>query len=96
MKTEKQKMLDGELYLASDPVLCHDRLKARNITNEFNHSNEIDDNKRTKLIKELFGSTGKRSTSNRCFAVITVLIYMSGKISSPILTVFSSMYAKSG
>ncbi|MBW4824352.1 MAG: acetyltransferase [Bacillus sp. (in: Bacteria)] len=59
MKTEKQKMLDGELYLASDPVLCHDRLKARNITNEFNHSNEIDDNKRTKLIKELFGSTGE-------------------------------------
>lgn len=52
MKTEKQKMLDGELYHASDPVLCHDRLKARKITNEFNHSNEIDDNKRTKLIKE--------------------------------------------
>ncbi|AMR09847.1 maltose acetyltransferase domain-containing protein [Bacillus sp. FSL W8-0445] len=59
MKTEKQKMLDGELYHASDPVLCHDRLKARKMTNEFNHSNEIDDNKRTKLIKELFGSTGE-------------------------------------
>ena len=34
MKTEKQKMLDGELYHASDPVLCHDRLKARKMTNE--------------------------------------------------------------
>jgi maltose O-acetyltransferase len=59
MKTEKQKMLDGELYLASDAVLMNDRLNARSLTRLFNQTLETEDNKRTELLKKLFGSTGE-------------------------------------
>ncbi|MEH7238713.1 sugar O-acetyltransferase [Bacillus sp. JJ1562] len=59
MKTEKEKMLNGELYNAADPELLRDRMNARRLTRLFNESLETDDNKRTELLKELFGSTGK-------------------------------------
>ncbi|OBZ08241.1 MULTISPECIES: maltose acetyltransferase domain-containing protein [Bacillales] len=59
MKTEKEKMLAGELYLASDAVLMNERLNARRLTRLFNQTLETEDNQRTELLKELFGSTGK-------------------------------------
>lgn len=59
MKTEKQKMLNGELYNAADPELCRERLNARELTRLFNHSLETDKNQRTELLKKLFGSTGE-------------------------------------
>ncbi|MCR8659366.1 sugar O-acetyltransferase [Paenibacillus endoradicis] len=58
MKTEKEKMLNGELYLASDPELLQGRANSRRLTRLFNQSLETEDNTRTKLLKELFGSTG--------------------------------------
>ena len=36
--TEKEKMLSGELYDASDPQLELDRLDARELLYDFNHS----------------------------------------------------------
>ncbi len=59
MKTEKQKMLDGELYNADDPELRRERMNARRLTRIFNDSLETDSKKRTRLLKELFGSTGE-------------------------------------
>lgn len=59
MKTEKEKMLNGELYHAADPQLLQERLNARRLTRLYNQTIETDDNKRTKLLKELFGSTGE-------------------------------------
>lgn len=59
MKTEKEKMLNGELYNAADAVLVADRMNARRLTRLFNQTLETEDNKRTELLKELFGSTGK-------------------------------------
>ncbi len=59
MKNEKEKMLNGELYNAADPVLIKERLNARRLTRLFNQTIETDENKRTELLKELFGSTGK-------------------------------------
>ncbi|WML46514.1 maltose acetyltransferase domain-containing protein [Neobacillus sp. PS3-40] len=59
MKTEKEKMVNGELYNAADPELLKERLNARRLTRLYNQTLETDDNKRTKLLKELFGSTGK-------------------------------------
>ncbi|MGQ5176764.1 sugar O-acetyltransferase [Bacillus halotolerans] len=59
MKTEKQKMLDGELYNADDPELRIERMNARRLTRMFNDSLETDSKKRTRLLKELFGSTGE-------------------------------------
>ena len=58
MKTEKEKMLAGELYNAADPELTTDRVKARKLTRLFNDSIETENQKRTEILKELFGSTG--------------------------------------
>lgn len=59
MKTEKEKMLNGELYNAADPVLLKERSNARRLTRLYNQTLETDESKRTELLKELFGSTGK-------------------------------------
>lgn len=57
-KTEKEKMLAGELYNAADPQLVRERLNARRLTRLFNQTLETDDKTSTELLKELFGSTG--------------------------------------
>ena len=36
MKTEKEKMLSGELYIASDEVLVSERLKAKRLLHQLN------------------------------------------------------------
>lgn len=59
MKTEKEKMLNGELYNAADPELIKDRLNARRLTSFFNASLETEGEERSQLLKELFGSTGE-------------------------------------
>jgi len=59
MKSEKQKMLNGELYHAADPELTRERIKARELTRLFNQSLETENNKRTEWLKELLGSTGE-------------------------------------
>lgn len=57
-KTEKEKMLDGELYMASDSQLVKERERARRLTRLFNQIDETEQATRAKLLKELFGSTG--------------------------------------
>ncbi|HYK74166.1 MAG TPA: maltose acetyltransferase domain-containing protein [Pseudoneobacillus sp.] len=59
MKTEKEKMINGELYQAADPELIKDRGNARRLTRLFNQTTETEENRRTEILKELFGSTGK-------------------------------------
>ncbi len=59
MKSEKEKMVSGDLYKAADPELLKERINARRLTRLFNESLETDDNKRMELLKELFGSTGE-------------------------------------
>ncbi|MCQ6563204.1 maltose acetyltransferase domain-containing protein [Paenibacillus mendelii] len=59
MKTEKEKMINGELYHAGDAVLVNDRRNARRLTRLFNQTMETDDSTRMELLQELFGSTGK-------------------------------------
>jgi maltose O-acetyltransferase len=58
-KSEKERMLSGELYFASDPQLVKERENARRLTKLFNQTSETDYERRTELLKELFGSTGK-------------------------------------
>jgi len=57
-KTEKEKMIDGELYIAGDPQLTQDRENARKLTRLYNQTIETEHDTRIELIKELFGSTG--------------------------------------
>lgn len=59
-KSELQKMLAGELYLASDPVLAEMRLRARRLTRQFNISTEDELDRRTELLLELFGKAGPK------------------------------------
>jgi len=59
MKTEKQKMVNGELYNPGDSVLVSDRLQARKLVRLYNLTAEEESEKRNKLLKELLGSTGE-------------------------------------
>lgn len=60
MKTEKEKMLNGELYDAGDPVLMEERVNARRQTRIYNQTLETEDQRRYELLSELLGSTGQR------------------------------------
>lgn len=59
MKTEKEKMLAGEMYDPEDPVLLKDRKEAREKVRIYNQTLETEEEKRTGLLKELLGSTGE-------------------------------------
>ena len=58
IKTEKEKMLAGELYIAWGDEFANDKRRARRLLREFNNT-DVEDKKATiKILKELFGSTG--------------------------------------
>lgn len=59
MKTEKEKMVAGELYNPADPELLKGREEARRKVRIYNQTLESEEEKRTKLLKELLGSTGE-------------------------------------
>lgn len=52
-------MVCGEIYSPSDPELVAGRLTARKLTRLFNHTTEEEIEKRTNILKDLFGSTGE-------------------------------------
>jgi maltose O-acetyltransferase len=58
MITEKEKMLNGEMYNPADTELVKGRENARRLTRFFNQTLETEVDKRTELLKELFGTTG--------------------------------------
>jgi len=57
--TEKDKMLRGELYQASDEELSKERKRARMLTRLYNQTEETDIETRLALLKQLLGSQGK-------------------------------------
>jgi maltose O-acetyltransferase len=59
MKTEKEKMLAGELYDALDPRLCDERRRARLLLKVLNDSRADQIEERARLIKELMPATGE-------------------------------------
>jgi maltose O-acetyltransferase len=59
MRTEKEKMLAGELYHALDPQLRSERRRARLLLKALNDTRDDEVQKRARLIKELIPSTGK-------------------------------------
>ena len=56
--SEKEKMLSGALYDASDPELTRLRVKARRLLHAFNHTDPDDGDERARLLGELLGSAG--------------------------------------
>ena len=59
MKSEKQKMLTGELYNALDKELSQDRLQARLLLKELNDSREDEGPKRRDVLTKLIPNKGK-------------------------------------
>lgn len=58
--TEREKMLAGRLYDASDPQLVRLRKRARALARAYNATTEEEPERRLKLIRELFGRVGAR------------------------------------
>lgn len=56
--TEKEKMLNGELYNASDKQLVLERKQARKLTRLFNSTDEEQNEKRENILKDLLGFCG--------------------------------------
>jgi maltose O-acetyltransferase len=59
MQTEREKMLAGELYKAWDPELVALRARARRLCRAFNQTTDDEAEEQTRLLKELFGTTGE-------------------------------------
>jgi maltose O-acetyltransferase len=58
MRTERAKMLAGELYDALDPELVGARTRARDLCQALNATREADDEGRRAVLRELFGAGG--------------------------------------
>ncbi|MEZ6131152.1 MAG: sugar O-acetyltransferase [Planctomycetaceae bacterium] len=58
MKSEREKMLAGELYDALDPELVLARERARDLCQDLNAIRERDQETRRRILMELFGSGG--------------------------------------
>lgn len=58
MRTEREKMLAGELYNSQDPDLLRDRDRARNLCQVLNATREADREFRQQLYMKIFGRGG--------------------------------------
>jgi maltose O-acetyltransferase len=58
MKTEKEKMLSGELYNALDPELSDERQRTRLLIKDLNDTREDEKEKRNSILKKLLPYTG--------------------------------------
>ncbi len=57
-KTEKQKMLAGELYRSTDAELVTERQRGRRLTRLYNATTEQEIERRSQILGELFGAVG--------------------------------------
>src|SRR5689334_12996196 len=58
MKTEREKMLAGELYDPMDAALVAARTRARDLCQALNAARETEQNERRRLLQDLFGAGG--------------------------------------
>jgi maltose O-acetyltransferase len=68
MPSEREKMISGELYRASDPELVAARLRAQELLVKYNTSAPGDAAAREALLRELFGAVGDAPTIMPRFA----------------------------
>jgi maltose O-acetyltransferase len=59
MPSERDKMLAGELYDPLDPDLVTARNRARNLCQDLNATREAEQDKRRRILKDLFGAGGE-------------------------------------
>jgi maltose O-acetyltransferase len=58
-RSQRERMLAGELYIAEDPQLAADSLRALTLTRAYNASDPADAGARLALLRELLGSVGE-------------------------------------
>lgn len=58
MKTEKEKMLAGEMYDPADPELVKDREKTKRLMRMFNETEDTETALRKNILKDLLGTAG--------------------------------------
>src|SRR5260370_37679771 len=58
MRSERDKMLAGELYDPMDPELVRARDRARDLCQDLNATREAQIDERRRILKELFGTGG--------------------------------------
>lgn len=59
MRTEREKMLAGDLYDALDPDLTAERIRVRDLCQTLNASNARDEELRRQLCRQIFGKGGE-------------------------------------
>lgn len=94
MRSEKDKMLAGELYNPADPVLLKEREETRRKVRLYNHVLETDA-QRLKALKGLFGSTGEHLYIEPNLRLDYGYNIHVGESFSPTSTAFCSMFVKS-
>lgn len=57
--TEKEKMLSGEYYNASDTILNEERIFIQKMMNKYNNINPTQNKKRTNLLKKMLGQVSE-------------------------------------
>lgn len=60
-RTQRQRMLDGDLYIADDPELAADSLRARRLQDRFNRTLADEADERRRILAELLGGFGAES-----------------------------------
>ena len=58
-------MLAGDLYIADDPELARDALRAAELTKAFNDSSPSDSTEQRRILVELLGSLGEGAEIRR-------------------------------
>ena len=58
LRTEREKMLAGELYDALDPELVADRHRIRDLCQKLNAASDADEELRRKICRQIFGKGG--------------------------------------
>ena len=58
MRSEREKMLAGELYDPMDPALVADRARARELCAALNATRDAEADERRRILRELFGAGG--------------------------------------
>jgi maltose O-acetyltransferase len=58
-RTQRERMLAGDLYIADDPELAAASLRAAELTKAFNDSSPADEAEQRRILTELLGSLGE-------------------------------------
>jgi maltose O-acetyltransferase len=61
-RSQRERMLAGDLYVADDPMLAEESLRAQRLVRAFNASDPSEPERRRALLEELFGAFGEDST----------------------------------